>query len=36
MGEINNGGRRGEEERKRDEVIILPRSMNNLHSLEFK
>lgn len=31
-GEINNGG----QEREREEVIILPRSMNNLHSLKFK
>lgn len=37
LDEINNGGRgsRKEKERKR-EVNILPRGMNNLHSLEFK
>lgn len=36
--EINNGGtkKKREREREREEVIILPRGMNNLHSLEFK
>lgn len=37
LDEINNGGRgSGKEKERKREVNILPRGMNNLHSLEFK